>query len=160
MSVSASDYDSKWPTLFEQEHTKIKTALGPFALAVGIWAARQFQISHRSRSSTCYFVYLALEEAKERCIELIEAIGYIYVPECASPIPASWSSVRDLRDRGPTSWAGNLTSPVSSASARSGRASRGTSRSPWAVDCGPSRPSGENRRCWGPSTRSGRSDCR
>src|SRR5229473_2843162 len=33
-SIVVSDYDPNWPTLFEQERTRIKNALGSFALAI------------------------------------------------------------------------------------------------------------------------------
>lgn len=33
-SIVVSDYDPNWPTLFKQECTRIKNALGSFALAI------------------------------------------------------------------------------------------------------------------------------
>ena len=33
-SIVVSDYDPNWPTLFEQERTRIKNVLGSFALAI------------------------------------------------------------------------------------------------------------------------------
>jgi len=32
--IVVSDYDPNWPTLFEQERTRIKNALGSFASAI------------------------------------------------------------------------------------------------------------------------------
>ena len=45
-------------------------------------------------------MYLA--EARERCIEPIEALGYKYVPEYASWIPGELFFRKGLRDRGLT----------------------------------------------------------
>jgi GrpB-like predicted nucleotidyltransferase (UPF0157 family) len=33
-SIVVADYDPNWPTLFKQERTRIKNALGSFALAI------------------------------------------------------------------------------------------------------------------------------
>jgi GrpB-like predicted nucleotidyltransferase (UPF0157 family) len=33
-SIVVSDYDPNWPKLFEQEHTRIRNALGSSALAI------------------------------------------------------------------------------------------------------------------------------
>jgi len=86
-SIVVSDYDPNWPTLFEQERIRIKTALGSFALAiehVGSTAVPGLP----SKPIIDLLVGVAnLEEVREPCIRPIETLGYNYVPEYASWLP-------------------------------------------------------------------------
>ena len=86
-SIIVSDYDSKWPTLFEQERTRIKNALGSFALAIEHMGSTAVPGLPSKPIIDLLVGVRSLEEAKERCIEPIEALGYIYVPAYASWIP-------------------------------------------------------------------------
>ena len=86
-SIIVSDYDSKWPTLFEQERTRIKNALGSFALAIEHIGSTAVPGLPSKPVIDLLVGVPSLEEAKERCIEPIEALGYIYIPAYASWIP-------------------------------------------------------------------------
>jgi GrpB-like predicted nucleotidyltransferase (UPF0157 family) len=86
-SIVVSDYDPKWPTLFEQERTRIKNALGSFALAIEHMGSTAVPGLPSKPIIDLLVGVPSLEEAKERCIEPIEALGYIYVPAYASWIP-------------------------------------------------------------------------
>ncbi|TAI63042.1 GrpB family protein [Bradyrhizobium sp. Leo170] len=86
-SIVVSDYDPKWPTLFAQERTRIKNALGSFALAIEHMGSTAVPGLPSKPIIDLLVGVPSLEEAKERCIEPIEVLGYICVPEYASWIP-------------------------------------------------------------------------
>jgi GrpB-like predicted nucleotidyltransferase (UPF0157 family) len=86
-SIVVSDYDPKWPTLFEQERTRIKNALGTFALAIEHMGSTAVPGLPSKPIIDLLVGVPSLEEAKGRCIGPIEALGYNYVPEYASWIP-------------------------------------------------------------------------
>lgn len=86
-SIVVSDYDPNWPTLFEQERTRIKNALGSFALAIEHMGSTAVPGLPSKPIIDLLVGVPSLEEARERCIEPIEALGYNYVPEYASWIP-------------------------------------------------------------------------
>src|SRR5712691_12103656 len=80
-SIGVSDYDPNWPTLFEQERTRIKKALGSFALAIEHMGSTAVPGLPSKPIIDLLVGVPSLEEAKERCIEPIRALGYNYVPE-------------------------------------------------------------------------------
>ena len=86
-SIVVSDYDPNWPTLFEQERTRIKNVLGSFALAIEHMGSTAVPGLPSKPIIDLLVGVPSLEEARERCIEPIEALGYKYVPEYASWIP-------------------------------------------------------------------------
>ena len=86
-SIVVSDYDHNWPTLFEQERTRIKKALGSFVLAIEHMGSTAVPDLPSKPIIDLLVGVPSLEEAKERCIKPIEALGYIYVPEYASWLP-------------------------------------------------------------------------
>jgi GrpB-like predicted nucleotidyltransferase (UPF0157 family) len=86
-SIIVSDYDPNWPTLFEQERTQIKNALGAFALAIEHVGSTAVPGLPSKPIIDLSVGVPSLEEAKERCINPVEALGYSYVPEYASWLP-------------------------------------------------------------------------
>lgn len=86
-SIVVSDYDPNWPTLFEQERTRIKNALGSFALAVEHVGSTAVPGLPSKPIIDLLIGVPSLEQAKQRCIEPIEALGYYYIPEYASWLP-------------------------------------------------------------------------
>ena len=86
-SIVVCDYDPNWPTLFEQERTRIKNVLGSFALAIEHMGSTAVPGLPSKPIIDLLVGVPSLEEATERCIEPIEALGYKYVPEYASWIP-------------------------------------------------------------------------
>src|SRR5713226_5601752 len=86
-SIVVSDYDPNWPILFEEESTRIKKALGSFALAIEHMGSTAVPGLPSKPIIDLLVGVPSLEEARERCIEPIEALGYNYVPEYASWIP-------------------------------------------------------------------------
>jgi GrpB-like predicted nucleotidyltransferase (UPF0157 family) len=86
-SIIVSDYDPNWPTLFEQERTRIKNALGLFALAIEHVGSTAVPGLLSKPIIDLLVGVPSLEEAKKRCIDPIEALGYNYIPEYASWLP-------------------------------------------------------------------------
>ena len=86
-SIVVSDYDPNWPTLFEHERTRINNALGSFVLAIEHMGSTAVPSLPSKPIIDLLVGVPSLEEARERCIEPIEALGYKYVPEYASWIP-------------------------------------------------------------------------
>jgi GrpB-like predicted nucleotidyltransferase (UPF0157 family) len=86
-SIVVSDHDPNWPILFEQERTQIKKALGSFALAVEHVGSTAVPGLPSKPIIDLLVGVPSLEEAKERCIKPMEALGYIYLPEYASWLP-------------------------------------------------------------------------
>jgi GrpB-like predicted nucleotidyltransferase (UPF0157 family) len=86
-SIIISDYDPNWPTLFEQERTRIKNALGSFALVIEHVGSTAVPGLPSKPIIDLLVGVPNLEEVKERCIDLIEALGYNYIPRYASWLP-------------------------------------------------------------------------
>jgi GrpB-like predicted nucleotidyltransferase (UPF0157 family) len=86
-SIIVSDYDPNWPTLFEKERIRIKNALGSFALAIEHVGSTAVPGLPSKPIIDLLVGVPSLEEAKVRCIEPIEALGYYYIPEYASWLP-------------------------------------------------------------------------
>src|ERR1700675_2222514 len=86
-SIVVSDYDPSWPTLFKQERTRIENALGSFALAIEHVGSTAVPGLPSKPIIDLLIGVPGLEEAKERCIEPIKALGYKYMPEYVSWLP-------------------------------------------------------------------------
>jgi GrpB-like predicted nucleotidyltransferase (UPF0157 family) len=86
-SIVVSDYDPNWPRLFEQESSRIRNALGPFALAIEHVGSTAVPGLPSKPIIDLLVGVPHLEEAKERCIAPIEALGYRYIPEYATWLP-------------------------------------------------------------------------
>jgi GrpB-like predicted nucleotidyltransferase (UPF0157 family) len=86
-SIIVSDYDPNWPTLFEQERTRIKNALGSFALTIEHVGSTAVPGLPSKPIVDLLVGVRSLEEARERCIDPIEALGYNYIPEYALWLP-------------------------------------------------------------------------
>ena len=86
-SIIVSDYDPNWPTLFEKERIRIGNALGSFALAIEHVGSTAVPGLPSKPIIDLLVGVPSLEEAKVRCIEPIEALGYYYIPEYASWLP-------------------------------------------------------------------------
>ena len=86
-SIVISDYDPNWPALFEEERRKIRNALGPFALAIEHIGSTAVPGLPSKPLIDLLVGVPSLQEAQERWIEPIKALGYTYVPEYASWLP-------------------------------------------------------------------------
>jgi GrpB-like predicted nucleotidyltransferase (UPF0157 family) len=86
-SIVVSDYDPNWPILFEQESTRIRKALGSFALAIEHMGSTAVPGLPSKPIIDLLVGVPSLEEAKERWIEPIGSLGYNYVPEYVSWLP-------------------------------------------------------------------------
>jgi len=86
-SIVVSDYDPNWPTLFEQERAGIGNALGSFALAIEHVGSTAVPGLPSKPIIDLLVGVPSFEEAKQQCIEPIEALGYYYIPEYASWLP-------------------------------------------------------------------------
>ena len=82
--IIISNYDPNWPRMFEEERTRITNALGPFALAIEHIGSTAVPGLASKPIIDLLVSVSSLEQAKQRCIEPIHALGYIYVPEYAS----------------------------------------------------------------------------
>jgi GrpB-like predicted nucleotidyltransferase (UPF0157 family) len=86
-AIVVSDYDPNWPRLFELESTSIRNALGPFALAIEHVGSTAVPGLPSKPIIDLLVGVPRLEQAMERCIGPIEALGYHYLPEYASWLP-------------------------------------------------------------------------
>jgi GrpB-like predicted nucleotidyltransferase (UPF0157 family) len=86
-SIIVSNYDPNWRTLFEHERTKIKIALGSFALAIEHVGSTAVPGLPSKPIIDLLVGVASLEEPKQRCIGPIEALGYNYMPQYASWLP-------------------------------------------------------------------------
>ena len=85
--IVVSDYDPNWPNLFEQERSRIKNALGSFALAIEHVGSTAVPGLPSKPIIDLLVGVPSLEEARERFIEPFAALGYNYVSEYASWLP-------------------------------------------------------------------------
>ncbi|TWC07436.1 GrpB-like predicted nucleotidyltransferase (UPF0157 family) [Bradyrhizobium macuxiense] len=86
-SIVVSDYDPSWPALFAQERVRIAQALGAFALAIEHVGSTAVPGLPSKPIIDLLVGVPSLEEAKERSIAPLEALGYIYMPDYASWLP-------------------------------------------------------------------------
>jgi GrpB-like predicted nucleotidyltransferase (UPF0157 family) len=86
-SIVVSEYDPGWPALFERESSNIRNALGSLVLAVEHMGSTAVPGLPSKPIIDLLVGVPSLEEAKQRCIDPIEALGYVYIPEYASWIP-------------------------------------------------------------------------
>jgi GrpB-like predicted nucleotidyltransferase (UPF0157 family) len=86
-AIVVADYDPNWPILFEQESTRIKKALGLFALAIEHIGSTAVPGLPSKPIIDLLVGVPSLEEATERWIEPIRSLGYTYMPEYASWLP-------------------------------------------------------------------------
>jgi GrpB-like predicted nucleotidyltransferase (UPF0157 family) len=86
-SIVVSEYDPNWPALFEQECTRIKQALGPIVLVIEHIGSTAVPGLPSKPIIDLSVGVVRLEQAKTRCIEPLETLGYNYIPEYASWLP-------------------------------------------------------------------------
>jgi hypothetical protein len=72
---------------FEQERARIKNALGSFALTIEHVGSTAVPGLPSKPIIDLLVGVRSLEEARERCIDPIEALGYDYIPEYALWLP-------------------------------------------------------------------------
>jgi GrpB-like predicted nucleotidyltransferase (UPF0157 family) len=86
-SIVVSDYDPAWPAMFAQERTSLHAALDPLVLAIehvgstavpGMAAKPIIDLQASVRS---------LSEARSRCVERLQALGYTYLPKYEAWLP-------------------------------------------------------------------------
>jgi GrpB-like predicted nucleotidyltransferase (UPF0157 family) len=86
-SILVCDYDPGWPAMFEKERDRIKGALGSFALAIEHMGSTAVPGLPSKPIIDLLVGVPSLEEAKQRCIEPIKALGYVYIPEYVALLP-------------------------------------------------------------------------
>src|SRR5258708_12504934 len=86
-SIVVSDYDPNWPTLFEQERTRIKNPLGSFALAIEHMGSTAVPGLPSEPIIDLLVGGPNLEKARERCIQPVGAPRYNYLPDHPSLTP-------------------------------------------------------------------------
>jgi GrpB-like predicted nucleotidyltransferase (UPF0157 family) len=86
-SIVVSDYDPNWATLFKQERTRIENALGSLALAIEHVGSTAVPGLPSKPIIDLLIGVPSLEEARQRCVEPMEALGYNHIPEYASWLP-------------------------------------------------------------------------
>lgn len=86
-SIVVAEYDPNWPVLFEQERARIKQALGPFAVAIEHAGSTSVPGLPSKPIIDILVGVPGLEEAKQRAIEPIKSLGYVYLPEYVSWLP-------------------------------------------------------------------------
>jgi GrpB-like predicted nucleotidyltransferase (UPF0157 family) len=102
-SIVVADYDPSWPTLFEQERIRIRKALGSFALVIEHIGSTAVPGLPSKPIIDLLVGVPSLEEAKERCIEPFEELGYIFTYQNTHVgFPVNCSSERARLDRGLT----------------------------------------------------------
>ncbi|MHC1948580.1 GrpB family protein [Bradyrhizobium sp. UFLA06-06] len=81
------DYDPNWPAMFETERARVEHALGSLALAIEHVGSTAVPGLPSKPIIDLMVGVPSLAEARERCIEPIEALGYNYIPEYAAWLP-------------------------------------------------------------------------
>jgi len=85
--IVVTDYNPAWPALFKQERERLDTALGSLLVIIehvgstavpGLAAKPIIDLLVGVRS---------LEEARPRCIQRLQSLGYTYMPEYQSWLP-------------------------------------------------------------------------
>src|ERR1700716_3056224 len=101
-SIVVSDYDPNWPTFFKQERTRIKNALGSFALAVEHVGSTAVPGLPSKPIIDLLIVWLALERQRNGASRRLRHLATIIYRSTRRGFLASCSSVKGLRDHGPT----------------------------------------------------------
>ena len=86
-SIVVFDYDPNWPAMFEQESRRIKDALGSFALMIEHMGSTAVPGLPSKPIIDLLVGVPSLEEATRRCIEPMNALGYVYIPDYVSWLP-------------------------------------------------------------------------
>lgn len=112
-SIVVSDYDHNWPTLFEQERTRIKKALGSFVLAIEHMGSTAVPGLPSKPIIDLLVGMPSLEEAKNDASSRLRHLATFMYRSTRHGSPASCSSLRGLqRDRAqagidhPIGWSG------------------------------------------------------
>jgi GrpB-like predicted nucleotidyltransferase (UPF0157 family) len=86
-SIVVSDYDPAWPAMFEHERTSLRAALGPFVLTIEhIGSTAVPGLAAKPIIDLQVSVH-CLAEAQSRCVELLRALGYAYLPQYEAWLP-------------------------------------------------------------------------
>jgi GrpB-like predicted nucleotidyltransferase (UPF0157 family) len=83
-TIVISGYDPSWPMMFEEESTRIRSALGLFALAIEHIGSTAVPGLASKPIIDLLIGVPSLEGARQRCIEPLVTLGYVYVPEYAA----------------------------------------------------------------------------
>lgn len=84
--VLLSDYDPRWPALFEQERARIVEALAPYVLAVEHFGSTAVPGLAAKPTVDLMVGIFRLSDAP-RCIPRMQALGYEYLPELEATLP-------------------------------------------------------------------------
>ena len=86
-SIVVVDYDPAWPAMFERERTTLGRSLG--SLAVGIEHVGSTAIPGLAAKPIIDLMVgiQSLTEARSRCVEPLEALGYAYIRDYESWLP-------------------------------------------------------------------------
>jgi GrpB-like predicted nucleotidyltransferase (UPF0157 family) len=86
-SIVVCDYDPAWPVLFEKESAIIRNALGPLVLTVEHVGSTAVPGLPSKPIIDLLVGVRSFDEAMERCVEPMQGLGYVYIPEYASWLP-------------------------------------------------------------------------
>src|SRR5947209_19592611 len=86
-SIVICDYDPMWPTMFAQERTRVGGMLGPMVITIEhIGSTAVPGLAAKSINDLLVGIR-SLAEARLCCIEVLQELGYAYVPEYESWLP-------------------------------------------------------------------------
>jgi GrpB-like predicted nucleotidyltransferase (UPF0157 family) len=86
-AISVSDYDPAWPEMFEQERANLQSALGPLILTIEHMGSTAVPGLAAKPIIDLLVGVRNLAEARSRCIEPLETLGYTYMPEYEPWLP-------------------------------------------------------------------------
>jgi GrpB-like predicted nucleotidyltransferase (UPF0157 family) len=86
-AIVVSDYDPAWPVLFEDESARIRNALGALVLTVEHIGSTAVPGLPSKPIIDLLVGVRSFDEAMQRCIEPMQGLGDVYIPEYASWLP-------------------------------------------------------------------------
>ena len=85
--IVVTDYNPAWPAMFEQERTKLATALGPLVLTIEHVGSTAVPGSAAKPIIDLLVGVRSLDDARSACIKGLQALGYTYMPEYEAWLP-------------------------------------------------------------------------
>lgn len=79
--IVVTDYNPAWPAMFEQERTKLATALGPLVVTVEHVGSTAVPGLAAKPIIALLVGVRSLDDARSACIKGLQALGYTYMPE-------------------------------------------------------------------------------
>src|SRR2546428_380027 len=86
-SIVVDDYDPMWPRMFEQERARLLGVLGSAVIAIEHVGSPSVPGLAAKPIVDLLVGIRSLTEARSRCVEPLQAVGYTYLPEYESWLP-------------------------------------------------------------------------